>query len=383
MGSLLLSLSCPPRCCDRTSLQCVPLSLLSCCISSRDMFASVPQLLTLSACPCARLEVLESRRVFRLEGPHSVDWLVNCMFMSQSSPLPLDSLISWSCTCDFHILTLDFTLALPISWHWILPLWSPCTDFGLDHDEFSVSMMVDGTLPTLPSVRTLHFAILADELSPLEVTLRILCLTSHMGSDHDWFLTCFVYSSSGNFESNLYTWHCIWHFTLIPWHDIVIMKCMSHSYVGPWLHMPSSPLPHVSCLLYLMLCTSSRLHVNFRLRLLWWYCLLHWPWVVFIVLLHFTLISCHDIGNHMMMILVCIDLPDWHSVYMWFTFDSWLVLLHALTGMGKAVPFQREPQIRSEGTRPSLRKSLIFWPLHDASWQLLIEILGLQPFYHE
>ena len=45
--------------------------------------------------------------------------------------------------------------------------------------------MVDGTLPTLPSMRTLHFAILVDELSLLEVTLRILCLTSHMGSDHD------------------------------------------------------------------------------------------------------------------------------------------------------------------------------------------------------
>ena len=50
--------------------------------------------------------------------------------------------------CDFHILTLDFTLALPISWHWILPLWSPCIDLGLDHDGFSLSMMVDGTLPT-------------------------------------------------------------------------------------------------------------------------------------------------------------------------------------------------------------------------------------------
>ena len=180
--------------------------------------------------------------------------------------------------CDFHILTLDFTLALPISWHWILPLWSPCIDLGFDHDDWSIRMtwVMNGTLPTLPSMRTLHFAILVDELSLLEVTLRILFLTYHMGSDHDWLFTCYVHLSRSNFEGNLYTWHCIWHFTLIPWHDIVIMKCMSHLYVGPWLHMPFSPLSHVTCLLYLMLCTSSLLHVNFRLRLLWWYFLLHW-----------------------------------------------------------------------------------------------------------
>ena len=31
MGSLLLSLSCAPRCCDHTSVQCALVSLLSCC----------------------------------------------------------------------------------------------------------------------------------------------------------------------------------------------------------------------------------------------------------------------------------------------------------------------------------------------------------------
>ena len=151
-----------------------------------------------------------------------------------------------------------------------------------------------------------------------------------MGSDHDWLFTCFVHFSIGNFESNLYTWHGIWHLTLIPWHDIVVTRCMSHLYVGPWLHMPSSPPSHVSCLLYLMFYTSSLLHVNFRLRFLWWFFLLHWPWVVSIVMLHSILISCHDIGNHMMMILACIDLPDWHlsNTLPWFhvtTLWSWIV----------------------------------------------------------
>ena len=230
--------------------------------------------------------------------------------------------------CDFHILTLDFTLALPISWHWILPLWSPCIDLGLDHDEFSLCMMVFCQLCHLCGHCTLQFSLMnCHSLKSLYASCDW-----HLSWDLimiDSLLAMCIFLLS-NFESNLYTWHCILHFTLIPWHDIVIMKCMSHLYVGPWLHMPFSPLPHVSCLLYLMLCTSSLLHVNFRPRLLWWYCLLHWPWVVSIVLLHFTLISCHDIGNNMMMILVCINLPDWHvSIALpWFhviTLWSWIV----------------------------------------------------------
>ena len=103
--------------------------------------------------------------------------LVNCMFVSQSSPLPSDSIISWYCTCDFHILTLDFTLvtsiswpwilhfALPISWHWILPLWSPCIDLGLDHDGFSLRMnLIDewhlADLYHLCGHCTLHFSLM-------------------------------------------------------------------------------------------------------------------------------------------------------------------------------------------------------------------------------
>ena len=48
----------------------------------------------------------------------------------QCSSFPFDSLISWSCTCDFHILTLDFTLVTSISWHWILHLHCPYLDIG-------------------------------------------------------------------------------------------------------------------------------------------------------------------------------------------------------------------------------------------------------------
>ena len=61
-------------------------------------------------------------------------------------------------------------------------------------------------------------------------------------------LACYVHFALGNFESNLHTWHCIWHFNLISWHDFVVMRCMSHLYVGPWLHMPFSP-PTVPCIM--------------------------------------------------------------------------------------------------------------------------------------
>ena len=48
-------------------------------------------------------------------------------------------------------------------------------DLGLDHNEFSLSMMIDGTLPTLPSMRTLHFAILVDELCHFLKSLYATC----------------------------------------------------------------------------------------------------------------------------------------------------------------------------------------------------------------
>ena len=244
----------------------------------------------------------------------------------------------------------DLALVTSISWLWILPSWLPYLDFGfytciahilrldltswfpcLDHDELSLSawwLMALCQLHHLCGHCTLQFSLMnCHSLKSLyascawHLTWVLIMIDS---------LLAMCIFSLGNFESNLYTWHCIWHFTLIPRHDIVVMRCMNHLYVGPWLQMPSNPPSHASCLLYLMLCASSLLHVNFRLRLLWWFFLLHWPWVVSIVTLHSTLISCHDIGNHMMMILACIDLPDWHSsnTLPWFhviTLWSWIV----------------------------------------------------------
>ena len=45
-------------------------------------------------------------------------------------PFTILPFISWSCTCDFHILTLDFTLVTSISWLWILHLHCPYLDIG-------------------------------------------------------------------------------------------------------------------------------------------------------------------------------------------------------------------------------------------------------------
>ena len=175
-----------------------------------------------------------------------------------SFPFTFLSLIYWSCRGDFNISTLDFT-----SWSSYLGFGFFCVVLICDLP----ALILDVTLMNLLSawcvwlghlaaftlyIQILHFAFSSYDVCCLcthRVTLHIrLYLTCHLGSDHDWLLTCYVQFAPDNFESNLYSWHCILHFTLIPWHDIVAMKCMSRLYVGIWLHMPSSPQSHVICL---------------------------------------------------------------------------------------------------------------------------------------
>ena len=151
------------------------------------------------------------------------------------SPLPINYS---SCTCDFHILILDFTIVISVSWLRILHLCCPYLDFGFCLRDFHV-LALDLTMMnpllqdlsgfgTLPSFLTyVHFA---HDIPGLHLALygshcawyiySIFTRHAHVAVDYSLLLTVFAQMSLLNLlfaccllhiaRQNSISWCCTW-----------------------------------------------------------------------------------------------------------------------------------------------------------------------------
>ena len=242
----------------------------------------------------------------------------------QSFPLPFFlSFISWYCTYDFRVLTLNFTLVTSISWCWSLHSRCPCPDIGVYLCGFH-AMILDLTMMNSLSASwlkavchlyhlcghyTLQFSLMdCGSLKSLYASCGWCMFMGLLKIDfthHSYFTTGWC-ELTFFLENDLCTllWSLTWLLTVL-----LIRMCIDRLHFTNALHFA-----HVTCALYLH--DASR---NSYLACLWlWFILdiMHWgSWVMALTslledftcvishglcplwFLHVILVSCHDIGQ--------------------------------------------------------------------------------------